>query len=204
MRSWRKHTPDPETIRRVTETPRLVLAAYHGTLLHLLAFAPLAAIHGRRLVVMTSPSYDGGLLAALLKRFGIGSVRGSSRSRAIRGAQEFIWRIREGDIGVIAVDGPRGPCCVAKPGFLKIASFARAHLLLATTSASRGISFGTWDRAHLPLPLARVELSLQLLPPPPAGSATQELPEIQEKLIGEAMRMASPVLPSHFRGPERS
>jgi lysophospholipid acyltransferase (LPLAT)-like uncharacterized protein len=191
VKSWRRREPDPVVIREVSRHRRVVLITYHGMLLHLLAFAPLAP---RRLVVMTSPSFDGRLLAAFLRRFGIDHVSGSSASRNVGGSLEFVRRIRSGDIGLIAVDGPRGPRCVAKPGFLKIAAAAGAHLLLATSSAGRGIVFGTWDGAHLPAPFSRVQLSLQLLPPPANEDPEADIGRVQKALIDAAREIASPVL----------
>jgi lysophospholipid acyltransferase (LPLAT)-like uncharacterized protein len=191
VKSWRRCEADRAVLREVARRPRVVLITYHGMLLHLLAFARLAP---RPLVVMTSPSFDGRLLAAFLKGFGVDHVFGSSASRSIGGSLEFVRRIRSGEIGLIAVDGPRGPRCVAKPGFLKIAAAADAHLLLATSSAGRGISFGTWDGAHLPAPFARVRLTLQLLPPPAGINPQAEIDRVQNALIDAARGIASPVL----------
>ena len=83
----------------------------------------------------------------------------------VGGTLDFIRRVKAGDFGLVAIDGPRGPCSVVKPEPLHMVAKARAQIILLTTSASHGITFGTWDRAHLPLPFARVELSFRLLPP---------------------------------------
>jgi lysophospholipid acyltransferase (LPLAT)-like uncharacterized protein len=202
--TWRIRLPESPKMTEIAATPRLLLVTYHGMLFQLLAFAPLAALYGRRVVVMTSPSYDGRLLAAVLRRFNIDNVRASSRSRTLAGSKEFIRRTRAGDIGLIAVDGPSGPRCVVKPGFLKIAAVAQAHLLLAVTSANRGVTFPTWDRAHLPGPFARIDLSLQLLPPPNAvGEASSVVAETLQKM---ALDIASPVLDesAKHKNPHRS
>ena len=191
VKSWRPHAPDEKTLQQMAAATPLFLVTYHGMLLHLLAFAPFSP---RRLVVMVSPSYDGRLLGAFLRHFGIAHVFGSSGSRNVAGPLEFIRRVKAGEIGLIAVDGPRGPCCIAKPGFLKLASLAGAHLLVVTTTASRGMSLKTWDRAHLPAPFAALELSLQLLPPPDATDPQRELSAVQELLVSSARKIGSPVL----------
>jgi lysophospholipid acyltransferase (LPLAT)-like uncharacterized protein len=187
IRSWRRHTPDTGMIERIRETPRIILVTYHGMLLHLLAFAPLSP---RRVVVMVSPSHDGRLLGAFLKYFGVEHVLGSSRSRNIAGSLEFIRHVQEGKIGLIAVDGPRGPRGIAKPGFLKMAAAAEAHLLLATSSANRGVTLKTWDRAHLPAPFATLSLSLELLAPPDPGDPESKLTMIQALLASAARKIA--------------
>jgi lysophospholipid acyltransferase (LPLAT)-like uncharacterized protein len=194
IKTWRVQNPEAAKMQEIAATKRLVLATYHGMFFHLLAFAPLAVQHGRRLVVMTSPSYDGRLLKALLRRFGIDSVSGSSASRSVAGTGEFIRRIQAGDIGLIAVDGPRGPRCMVKPGFVKMAAVARAQLLLVATSASYGVTFKTWDRAHLPGPFARVDLVLDLLPSPSADNVRQRLSSAPARLQALARQIASPVL----------
>jgi lysophospholipid acyltransferase (LPLAT)-like uncharacterized protein len=194
IKTWRICPPESPKMTEIAATQRIVLATYHGMLFHLLAFAPLASLHGRRIVVMTSPSYDGRLLAAFLRHFDIGNVSASSRSRNTAGSKEFIRRIRAGDIGLIAVDGPRGPRGVVKPGFLRIAAVARAHLLLAATSANRGVSFRTWDLAHLPGPFARIVLSMQLLSPPGTEEAERGVSCAGETLRMMARQIASPVV----------
>ena len=160
-KTWRLKAADQKVFGQVAATAPLVMVTYHGMAFHILAYA---RFFPRRLVVMVSPSYDGRLLAAFLKYFGIERVSGSSKS------------------------------CVAKPGFLKMASAASAHLILATTSASSGITFKTWDRAHLPAPFAALELSLQLLPPPDVTDPERELSAVQELLVSSARKIGSPVL----------
>jgi lysophospholipid acyltransferase (LPLAT)-like uncharacterized protein len=192
MWSWRRRDPDPETLRMLLASPRAVLLTFHGMLLHLVAFAPLIDAAGRRLVVMLSPSRDGRLLAAFLAHFGIDHVRASTSSRGMRGSRELIRRVAAGDIGVIAVDGPRGPCCVTAPGSVRVAAAAEATAFLAVTSAERGIRFGSWDRAHLPGPFARVELRL-------VRAAELEHAQIDAALLASARDIDSPIVPEELR-----
>jgi lysophospholipid acyltransferase (LPLAT)-like uncharacterized protein len=194
IKTWRVEISDAAKIQEIAGSERLVLATYHGMFFHLLAFAPLVLRHGRRLVVMTSPSFDGRLLAALLRRFGIDSVSASSRSRSLAGTGEFIRRIQAGDIGLIAVDGPQGPRCVVKPGLLKIAAVARSQILLVATSANYGVTFRTWDRAHLPGPCARIGLSFELLPAPSKNGIEGEFSYVAAALQALARNIDSPVV----------
>lgn len=185
--SWGKIPPDPEVVERVAETPRVILITYHGMFLQLVAFSRLFESAGRRLVVMLSPSLDGRLLAAFLSHFGIDHVRASTGRRAASGSLDLIRRIRRGDIAVIAVDGPRGPCCVANNGFARVAAAAGANVVPTITSSGRGVTFGSWDRARLPLPFARVELAFE--PIQGAGDRAAEC------LLAGALRVRSPVVP---------
>ncbi len=194
VRSWSLRPPDPAIIAELAAQRRLILVTCHGMLLQLLPFAPMAAAHGRRFVVMLSPSRDGRLLAALLTRFGVDHVWGTTGSRGVGGSVGFIARIAAGDVGIVAADGPRGPCCVVKPGCLRLAAAANARLAVAATAATRGLSFGSWDQAQLPAPFARVEVVVQLLPQTSQGNdAARQL--VQETLIEIARRIGSPTLP---------
>jgi lysophospholipid acyltransferase (LPLAT)-like uncharacterized protein len=73
-----------------------------------------------------------------------------------------------------------------------MASAAEAHLLLATSSANRGITLKTWDRAHLPAPFTTLSLSLELLAPPDPREPERELSTVQELLASSARKIASP------------
>lgn len=200
LRTWRRRGPNTETLEAMMRAPRVVLVTYHGMFLQLLAFAHLPPAYGRRLVVLLSPSLDGRLLAAALAPFGIAHVFGTSGRQAIAGSRELIERLEAGDIGVVAADGPRGPCCIAKPGTLRLARVAGALPVLALTAATRGITFGSWDRSHLPLPFARVELALQLMPLAPAET-DDDSPWVQATMLETARRMQSSVLPPGLRTP---
>lgn len=195
MGSWRRHAPDPQELASLLSRPRLVVATYHGMLLHLLAFAPLCARHGRRLVVLLSPSLDGRLLAAALARFGIGHVLATDGDRGVAGSRELLRHLDAGDVAVIAVDGPLGPCGRVKPGFLRLARMARADVLLALTTASAGLRFGSWDRAHLPLPFGSVTLVTELLPDSDLEAIEWEVGPLAARMEGHARRVESPVLP---------
>jgi lysophospholipid acyltransferase (LPLAT)-like uncharacterized protein len=199
IRTWRTRRPEDALLRQITAPPRVIIATYHGMLLHFLAYADLLSPYGRRVVVMLSPSLDGRLLAATLERFGIAHVRGTTGSRAVAGSLEFIRRVEAGDVGLIAADGPGGPCCVAKDGVVRIAAAAAAHVVVATTAASCGHTFGSWDRAHVPAPFARVELAVRLLPPPAGEDDARALTALQAALLDTARAIDSPVLPPALR-----
>jgi lysophospholipid acyltransferase (LPLAT)-like uncharacterized protein len=199
LRTWRVEQPGAAALEEIARAPRVVFATFHGMLLHLLRFGHLPAAYGRRMIVMLSPSLDGRLLAAALAAFGVHHVYATSSRRGVGGAIEFIRCVQAGDMGLIAVDGPRGPCGVAKRGFLQIAAAADAQVVLATTSGAPGIRFGSWDRAHLPLPFARVQLALRKLPRAEAIDGDRALAAAQAALVDAARVLRSPVLPPSLR-----
>jgi lysophospholipid acyltransferase (LPLAT)-like uncharacterized protein len=54
-------------------------------------------------------------------------------------------------------DGPRGPAGVAKPGIVALARVTGAQLVPVGIAAHPVWRFGSWDRAELPRPFARVQ-----------------------------------------------
>jgi len=166
MRTWRldEHEATPMRLAALADQPRAVVGICHGMLLHVLALYRLPVLQRRRIVVLLSPSLDGRLLAAFLARFGIGHAVGTSGARGVGGAQAFARRVAAGDLGIVAVDGPRGPCARVTPGFLRLAAAGGATPHLIATAAAPGHTFASWDRAHLPAPFARVRSWCSALP----------------------------------------
>jgi hypothetical protein len=197
IRTWRTTAPAPALVSELNSFRRIVVVTYHGMFLQLLAFTRVPARKGRRMVVMLSPSLDGRLLAAFLRHFDVDSVQATTNSRGVAGSRELIRRLDAGDVGLIAVDGPRGPCCVTKAGALRLALAARAEIVLAVTTSSSGITLGSWDRSHLPAPFARVELSVERVPQHDRDPA-EVAALVQQKLVRTARHMASPTLPANL------
>ncbi len=193
LHSWRLEITGAAGLPAYSAARPLVVATCHGMFFHLLAFKHQAPFRDRRWVVLLSPSRDGRLLAAFLARFGIAHAMGTTGAQGVHGAHAFARRIAAGEVGVIAVDGPRGPCCQATPGFLRIAAASGADIQLALTAARHGLTFGSWDRAHLPAPFARVQLWTEALSP----QAT--LAHAQTRLLDIARALDSPVLPPEMR-----
>src|SRR4051812_33490566 len=72
-----------------------IVGAWHNRIL-LLPIVFERFRRGQRLAVLTSASRDGGLLAAIVRQFGIESVRGSSSRRGGLALRELHSRLDEG------------------------------------------------------------------------------------------------------------
>src|SRR5947207_2927832 len=70
----------------------------------------------RRIVVMTSRSFDGEYIARFIQRFGYGTARGSSTRGATGAVVEMVRLMRAGRPAAFTIDGPKGPRYVAKMG----------------------------------------------------------------------------------------
>ena len=69
-------------------------------------------------------------------------------------------------------------------------------MCVMVTSAGRGLRFGSWDRAHLPLPFSPIELHLEEFVLTPNASVTA----LQEAMILAARHIHSPILPDAIPG----
>ena len=131
--------------------PRL-WAHWHGDeLLLVMAFA------GKGMAVMSSHSKDGGRMKRVLEFLGYHVVRGSSSRGGAGGLKGLIDAVRkEGRDASLAVDGPRGPLHVVKPGIVKLAQETGRELVPGAAAASRRFSFKkSWNQCYVPLPFSR-------------------------------------------------
>ena len=162
-----------------------VLAFFHGTqlLLHKLH-------RRRRTCVMVSHSRDGELQAAALRTLGFDVVRGSSSRGGARALAAMVHKLREPHTdAVFAVDGPRGPYGVVKPGALALAEKAGARVIPAGAAARRRVVLDrAWDRFVLPWPFTRVDIVLgaPIAPADGAEALARAIAECNESAAREA------------------
>jgi hypothetical protein len=113
----------------------------------------------RPVAVLASLSRDGALQARILARLGFEVHRGSSSRGGASGLMSLVRAVRGGADAAFAVDGPRGPLHVAKPGALLAARASGAAVVPIAVRASGAWVFEkAWDRYALPKPFAEVEL----------------------------------------------
>ncbi len=112
----------------------------------------------RRGAVLISRHRDGRFIAAIMARFAIGIVHGSTAKPGGRdkgGAtalRALLARLAAGDAVIVTPDGPRGPVRVAAGGTVQLAALSGAPILPAAARLRRRLTLKTWDRMILPLP----------------------------------------------------
>ena len=117
---------------------------------------PIARTAG--LAAMVSASRDGGLLAAILERFKVQPVRGSTSRRGPQALLELTsWAERGYDLA-ITPDGPRGPCYIVQEGIMSLALLTGLPILPFSYHLNWKIRPKSWDRFQIPLPFSRCEL----------------------------------------------
>jgi lysophospholipid acyltransferase (LPLAT)-like uncharacterized protein len=131
---------------------------------------------GRRIVVMTSQSFDGEYIARFIQRFGYGAARGSATRGGVGALVEMARLVREGCPAGFTIDGPRGPRRVAKTGPLLLAKKTGQAVLPFAVNAERRWTLGSWDRLQLPAPFTRatVRIAPPIRVPPDADGALLE------------------------------
>jgi hypothetical protein len=155
----------------------LVWAIWHGRQFLLYRFDP-----GDPLTVITSPSRDGRLQAAVLRRFGMETVWGSSSRGGARALAALIRAIRGGRDGCVAVDGPRGPAYTVKPGALVVARKTGGVVLPVVASARRALRLRSWDRFLVPCPFTRAVVIVGEPVEVPEGTADEALEAMRADL----------------------
>src|SRR2546430_704795 len=114
----------------------------------------------RRIVVMTSQSFDGEYIARFIQRFGYGAARGSSTRGAVGAIIEMTRLMRAGSPAGFTIDGPRGPRYVAKMGAVLLAKKTGQPILPFTITARHWEAKGSWDGFQVPLPFSRARVAI--------------------------------------------
>jgi lysophospholipid acyltransferase (LPLAT)-like uncharacterized protein len=115
----------------------------------------------RRIVVMSSKSFDGEYTGRVIKRFGYGTARGSSTRGGTGAFVEMVRLMRAGCPTGFTIDGPRGPRYVAKKGAVLLAKkTGQPALPFTITSQSYWTLSKTWDQFQVPLPFTRALVNI--------------------------------------------
>jgi len=115
----------------------------------------------RRIVVMTSRSFDGEYIARFIQRFGYGAARGSSTRGATGAVIEMVRLMRAGCPTAFTIDGPKGPRYVAKMGAVLLAKKTGHPILPFTITAAKSWDAKkSWDGFQVPKPFTRALVNI--------------------------------------------
>ena len=141
------------------------------------------ARQGFRVSFLTSPSVSGEVPAAIIRRWGAGVLRGSSKRSAgqtLRDMHEIL--VLQNTSLVITPDGPTGPLHEFKPGTIMLARMTKAPIVLIAYAASHCIRWRSWDRFIVPLPFSRVAIVVDEPYRVPAGASVDDLASVRVEL----------------------
>jgi lysophospholipid acyltransferase (LPLAT)-like uncharacterized protein len=139
------------------------------------------------LAVLVSASRDGAFLSAILERFGVQPVRGSSSRRGAQAILELAtWAERGYDLA-ITPDGPRGPLYVVQDGTMTLAQITGLPVVPASYRLQWKIQLKSWDRFQIPLPFSRCEIYLGKMLTVPRDISDQEREKLRQVLQAEML-----------------
>jgi lysophospholipid acyltransferase (LPLAT)-like uncharacterized protein len=151
---------DPDNIRDKIEGPAIYCLWHNRLILCVEAYRQHA--RGRRLgkgmAALISASKDGAFLAAILERFKVTPVRGSTSRRGPQALLELTTCAQLGYDLAITPDGPRGPKYVVQQGVMSVAQLTGLPIVPFGFHAHRKIQLKSWDAFQIPLPFSRCDL----------------------------------------------
>ena len=121
-------------------------------------FVAVYPFRRRKMVVITSQSFDGEYIARFLTRFGFGAIRGSSTRGGVKALVEMIHLMREGLPMTFTADGPKGPKYTAKPGAILLAKKTGCPVVVCSVTARRFWSLKSWDNLQIAPPFNRAKI----------------------------------------------
>ena len=115
---------------------------------------------GARVHALASRHKDGLFIGAIMRRFGVGMVHGSSArdgrdKGGAAGVRALLEVLAQGSHVVLTPDGPRGPARRAAAGVAQLAGLSGVPVLPCAARTTRAWLLPTWDRMILPLPWGR-------------------------------------------------
>jgi lysophospholipid acyltransferase (LPLAT)-like uncharacterized protein len=108
-----------------------------------------------RVHVLVSQHRDGRFIGAVVSRFALDVVLGSSSRGGAKGLRVLLNLLAGGDHIAITPDGPRGPRRVAAAGVAQLAALSGAPVLPCAAQTTRHWVLRTWDRMVVPKPFGR-------------------------------------------------
>jgi lysophospholipid acyltransferase (LPLAT)-like uncharacterized protein len=134
------------------------------------------------MAAMVSASKDGGFLAAILERFKVQPVRGSSSRRGPQALLELTtWAERGYDLA-ITPDGPRGPRYVVQEGIMALAQLTGLPIVPVSYHATWKFQLNSWDRFQIPLPFTRCTMNAAKPIPIPRDISDLEREALRKQL----------------------
>jgi lysophospholipid acyltransferase (LPLAT)-like uncharacterized protein len=109
----------------------------------------------RQIIVMSSKSFDAEYIARFIKRLGYGTIRGSSTRGGVGALIEMVKVMKRGFACGFAIDGPKGPKHIAKPGVCLLAKKTGNPIMPFVVIPQKHWEIKSWDNLQIPKPFSR-------------------------------------------------
>ena len=138
----------------------IMVCVWHGRLLFPSWYIRLKMTN---LHAIASHHSDAEIMARILKHWGYGLIRGSTKKGGKAVVSQMIDTFKKGGIIAITNDGPKGPSRISKPGSTGVALKYNVNMITITGSATKYWQMKSWDKFMLPKPFGRIDI---LVAPP--------------------------------------
>jgi hypothetical protein len=138
--------------------------------------------------VLVSRHRDGLFIAAVVRRFALHIVHGSTSRGGAAGLRTLLGLLNNGKSVVITPDGPRGPSRVAAPGAAQLAALSGVPVLPCAAQTTSRWVLRSWDRMVVPKPFGRGVLVVGPAIAVPRDDWQDAVPAIAEALTEAATR----------------
>jgi len=189
----RYHINDPHGFATREDLGQAIYCIWHN---RLALSMKLYFAFGRRyhpsagLAGLVSASKDGAFLAAILERFGVLPVRGSSSRRGPQALLELTTWAERGYNLAITPDGPRGPRYVVQEGAMSLAQVTGLPVVPVSYYLNWKIQAKSWDRFQIPLPFSRCEVNVGLVLRVPREATDAEREAVRQQLEAEMIAIS--------------
>ena len=131
-----------------------ILALYHEDL-----FIATKAFAFQNIYAMISKSKDGELLTEVAQKSGYTVIRGSS-SRGAENIRFLIQPLLNNKTVAMALDGPKGPPKIPKPGTFYLAKKTKAPIWEIKTDCKKYFRLHSWDKTKIPYPFSKISVKI--------------------------------------------
>ncbi len=141
-------------LRLIQSGKPVMLCVWHGRLLFPSWYIRLhTTLH-----IISSRHEDSEILAHILKHWGYGLIRGSTKKGGMRVIRKMTEIFKNGGIIAVTNDGPKGPSRIAKSGSIGLAIKNNVKIITVTGSATKYWQMKSWDRFMLPKPFGKIQI----------------------------------------------
>lgn len=185
--TWRVQIDEPEEMKKsIKEKNPLIFGHWHGD-----EVALIYMVGRYRIATITSTSKDGEMMNTVIRLLGGVTTRGSSTRGAINALKGLIRIVRDQKRNSsFAVDGPKGPIHVVKPGIFEFSRLTDGSICVVGVACDRAWRFEkSWNKAYLPKPFAKIHMQWMGPFPPITKEHDPRSPELAAQLA-DALRNA--------------
>ena len=142
------------TLQYLKSGRKMIVAIWHQRIIPVVGYARKFSVYAPS--AMISQSRDGDIIAGVASLLNFRPVRGSSSRGGKEALADMIADLAENQVAVHALDGPRGPRGIVKPGLIVMAQLSGIPIVPVYISVNRAWVLNSWDLTLIPKPFSTV------------------------------------------------